>query len=180
MTIFNPFYNALNAIGFLDPIHPPLTHITIGLVTAAMIFGILAWVQRQPFLARAARYCLILAWLFIFPTVILGFMDWQHWYQGNWLSLIIIKICLATFLFALLSLGMILFFTGREESKALLAIYCIAFFTVVGLGYFGGRLIFGGRAPAMPMSLEAGRGLFENSCMACHPNLGNALMVRYA
>jgi uncharacterized membrane protein len=175
MTIFNPFYNALHAIGFLDPIHPPLTHITIGVVAAALIFGVLARVRKQPFLARAARYCLVLAWLFIFPTVLLGFMDWQYWYQGAWLSLIIIKICLASFLFVLLSLGMILIFTGREESKALLAIYFIAFVTVGGLGYFGGRLVFGGRAVAVPANLEAGRSLFESNCMACHPNLGNAI-----
>lgn len=176
MTIFNPVYNALYAIGYLDPIHPPLTHITIGVVVAALFFGVLARVQRQPSLARAARYCLVLAWLFIFPTVLLGFMDWQHWYQGAWLLPILIKICLASFLFLLLSLGMILIFTGREESKALLAIYFIAFFTVVGLGYYGGRLVFGGRAPAAPHGLEAGRRLFENNCMACHPNLGNAIM----
>jgi hypothetical protein len=39
-----------------------------------------------------------------------------------------------------------------------------------------GRLVFGGRAPAAPMSLDAGRRLFENNCMACYPNLGNAIM----
>lgn len=176
MTIFNPFYNFLYAIGYHDPIHPPLTHITIGVVTAALIFGVLAWILGQPFPGRAARYTLVLAWLFIFPTVLLGFMDWQHWYQGAWLLPIIIKICLAAFLFVVLSLGLILIFTGREESKALLAIYFIAFLTVGGLGYFGGRLVFGGRAPAVPMRLKAGRRLFENNCMACHPNLGNAIM----
>ncbi len=176
MTIFNPFYNALYVIGFQDPIHPPLTHITIGVVVAALVFGVLAWVLRQPHLAQAARYCLILAWLFILPTVFLGFMDWQHWYQGAWLLPILIKVCLASFLFLLLSLGMILIFIGREESKALLAIYFIAFFTVAGLGYFGGRLVFGGRAPAVDMRLEAGKRLFENNCMACHPNGGNAIL----
>jgi uncharacterized membrane protein len=176
MTTFNPFYHALYAIGFHDPIHPPLTHITIGVVVAALVFGVLAVVLKHPSLARAARSCLVLAWLFIFPTVLLGFMDWQHWYQGGWLLPILIKICLAGFLFLLLSLGMILIFIGREESKALLVIYFMAFFTVMGLGYFGGRLVFGGRAVAVPANLEAGRGLFVDNCMACHPNLGNAIM----
>ncbi len=179
MTIFNPIYHALYAIGFQDPIHPPLTHITIGAVTAALIFGVLARVRRQPSLARAARYCLVLAWVFILPTVLLGFMDWQYWYQGGWVPAILIKICLAGFLFLLLSLGMILIFTGREESKALLAIYCLAFFTVAGLGYFGGRLVFGGRAPAVETELEAGKRLFENNCMACHPNGGNAVLPEH-
>ncbi len=179
MDIFNPFYNFLYAIGFHDPIHPPLTHMTIGLVVAALIFGVLGWILRQPFPGRVARYCLVLAWLFIFPTVLLGFMDWQHWYQGAFLLPIFIKMCLASFLFLVLSLALILIFTGREESKALLVIYFIAFFTVGGLGYFGGRLVFGGRAPAVPVEFEAGRRLFQNHCMACHPGGSNAIMPRH-
>jgi uncharacterized membrane protein len=176
MTIFDPFYSSLYALGFRDPIHPPLTHITIGVVAAALVFGLLAWVWRQPFLARAARYCLVMAWVSLFPTVLLGLMDWQHWYQGGWPQPIFIKICLAACLFLVLSLGMILVVTGRVESRALPAIYLVAFFTVMGLGYFGGRLVFGGRAPAVPPKLEAGRRLFQNHCMACHPNLGNAIL----
>jgi uncharacterized membrane protein len=175
MTLFNPLYSALAAIGYTDPIHPPLTHMPIALVVAALIFGFSSWILRRPSLGKAARYCLGLAWLFIFPTVLLGFMDWQHFYQGAWLLPIIIKVGLSSFLFVLLSIGVILVITGREESKALLAIYVIAFLTVGGLGYFGGRLVFGGRAPAAPPALQAGKGLFENNCMACHPNGGNAI-----
>ncbi len=175
MTIFNPIYHALAAMGFADPIHPPLTHIPIGLVVAALIFGLGGWLMRRPAWSQAARYCLGLAWLFIFPTVLLGFMDWQHYYQGAWLLPIVVKIGLASFLFVLLSIGLLLVITGREESKALLVIYVIAFLTVGGLGYFGGRLVFGGRAPAAPPALQAGQGLFENNCMACHPNGGNAI-----
>ncbi len=176
MTIFDPFYNALYAIGYHDPIHPTLTHMPIGLVLAALVFGFLGWFLKHPHLARAARYSLVLAWLFIFPTALLGFMDWQHWYQGGWPPPILIKICLAGFLFLVLSLGMVLIFTGREESKVLLAVYLVAFFTVVSLGYFGGRLVYGGRAPAVNPKLEAGRRLFQNNCMACHPNGGNAIL----
>ena len=175
MTIFNPLYNALAAIGFTDPIHPPLTHMPIALVVAALIFGFAGWILRRPNLSPAGRYCLVLAWLFIFPTVLLGFMDWQHFYQGAWLLPIIVKIGLSSFLFLLLSIGVILVFTGREESKALLAIYVIAFLTVGGLGYFGGRLVFGGRSPAASPALQAGKRLFENNCVACHPNGGNAI-----
>ena len=176
MTIFSPLYNALAAMGFTDPIHPPLTHMPIALVVAALIFGFAGWLLRRPSSGQAGRYCLVLAWLFIFPTVLLGFMDWQQFYQGAWLLPIIVKIGLAGFLFVLLSIGVILVVTGREESKALLAIYVIAFLTVGGLGYFGGRLVFGGRAPGAPPALQAGQRLFENNCMACHPNGGNAIM----
>jgi uncharacterized membrane protein len=179
VTIFAPFYNALRAVGFTDPIHPPLTHMPIGLVTAALIFGLLGWLLDRPQLRAVSRYCLVLAWLFLIPTVLLGFMDWQHYYQGAWLQPIVVKISLAGFLFVLLSIGLFLILTGREESKALLAIYLAAFFTVGGLGYFGGRLVFGGRAPAAPPAFQAGKILFENHCMACHPNGGNAIMPTY-
>ncbi len=179
MTLINSFYHTLYAIGFHDPIHPPLTHITIGMVVAALIFEVLARILGRSPLAQAARSCLVLAWLSIFATVLLGFMDWQHWYQGAWPTPILIKIWLAGFLFVLLSLGMILIYTGREESKALLAIYVFAFFVVTGLGYFGGRLVFGGRAPAVNPQLEAGRRLFQNNCMACHPSGGNAILPSY-
>ena len=165
-------------MGFADPIYPPLTHIPIGLVVAALIFGLGGWLMRRPAWSQAARYCLGLAWLFIFPTVLLGFMDWQHYYQGAWLRPIVVKIGRASSLFVLLSIGLLLVITGREESKALLVIYVIAFLTVGGLGYFGGRLVFGGRAPAAPPALQAGQGLFENNCMACHPNGGNAILAR--
>jgi uncharacterized membrane protein len=175
MTIFNPFYQVLAAIGFTDPIHPPLTHMPIALVVAALIFGFAGAILRRPVLSQVGRYCLLLAWLFIFPTVILGFMDWQHFYQGAALFSIIVKIFLASFLFVVLSIGLWLSRSGREESKALLVIYVIAFLTVGGLGYFGGRLVFGGRAPAAPPSLQAGKFIFENNCMACHPNGGNAI-----
>jgi uncharacterized membrane protein len=175
MTIFNPFYSALAAIGYTDPIHPPLTHMPIGLVVAALLFGFAGLILRRPLLSQISRYCLLLAWLFIFPTVFLGFMDWQHFYQGAAIFPIIVKISLASFLFVLLSLGLFLVVSGRQESKALLVIYLIAFFTVGGLGYFGGRLTFGGRAPAAPPGLQAGKKLFEDNCMACHPNGGNAI-----
>ena len=117
MTIFSPLYNALAAIGFTDPIHPPLTHMPIGLVVAALIFGFAGWILRRPFLSQAGRYCLVLAWLFIFPTVLLGFMDWQQFYQGAWLLPIIVKIGLAGFLFVLLSIGVILILPAGKNRR---------------------------------------------------------------
>ncbi|MCK9375295.1 MAG: c-type cytochrome [Syntrophobacterales bacterium] len=179
MTVFNPIYNALYAIGYSDPLHPSVTHIPIGLVVAALVFGLAGLLLKRPLLGLSARHCLVLAWLFIFPTVLLGFMDWQHFYQGAWLVPIIVKITLASCLFVLLSIGLIFVFAGREESRALLGIFLIAFFIVVGLGYFGGRLVFGGRAPYAPANLQPGKRLFENNCMACHPNGGNAIVAEY-
>jgi mono/diheme cytochrome c family protein len=55
---------------------------------------------------------------------------------------------------------------------------------VTALGYFGGELAYGGRAPAKARDsakltgateLEAGATLFNQTCSACHPNGGNSI-----
>ncbi len=182
MTFFDPFYQALAALGYTDPIHPPLTHLPIGLMVAALIFGFGGLLLRRPFLGLSARHCLVLAWLFFFPTVLLGFRDWQHYYRGAWLLPIVAKLVLAGFLFVVLTVGVILVWRGRGESKALLLIYVLSFFAVVGLGYFGGRLVYGGAAaapeaaPAAEAAFAAGRQLFVSHCQACHAGGGNVVL----
>jgi mono/diheme cytochrome c family protein len=176
MSIFNPFYNALAAIGFTDPIHPAIVHMPIGLVVGALFFGFAALIWKRPLWGLSARHCLVLAWLFLFPTVLFGFMDWQYYYHGVWLFPIKVKIGLASFLFVVLSTGLIMIFKGQGESKAMLVIYVLAFCAVVGLGYFGGRIVFGGQSPAAPESFQAGEKIFHANCGACHPQGQNAIM----
>jgi len=180
MTFFNPFYRALADIGYLDPLHPPFTHFPIALVTAALIFGLVAWLFRHQSFWITARHCLWLAWLFIFPTVLFGFMDWQHYYHGAWMFLIIVKICLAAFLFVLLSIGLILHHKGWGESKLILGVYLLGFFTVVALGYFGGKIVFegvsSGSLAADTLQVKAGEKLFTENCSACHPDGKNVIM----
>jgi mono/diheme cytochrome c family protein len=148
----------------------------IGLVVGALFFGFAARIWKRPLWGLSARHCLVLAWLFFFPTVLFGVMDWQYFYHGAWLIPIQVKIGLASFLFVLLSTGLILIFTGRGESKLILAIYVLAFCTVVGLGYFGGHLVFGGRSPAAPKAFRTGEKIFATNCRACHPNGHNVIM----
>ena len=184
MTFFNPFYRALADIGYLDPLHPPFTHFPIALVTAALIFGLVAWLFRRQGFWITARHCLWLAWLFIFPTVLFGFMDWQHYYHGDWMLLIIVKICLAAFLFVLLSIGLILHYKGWGESKLILVIYLLSFFTVVALGYFGGKIVFEGvssssGAAAASLQAKAGEKIYMDNCEFCHPDGKNTIMPKY-
>ena len=176
MTIFAPIYQAFAAIGFTDPLHPALTHLPIGLVVAALSLwmGSLLW-RHYPAWRVSAQHCLILAWLFFFPTVLLGYMDWQYYYQGVWIFPIKAKIILAIVLFILLSSGVILIFTGRGESRAIPIIYTFSFITVVALGYFGGHMVYGGRIRATPEEFQKGMTIFDANCSACHPNGGNAL-----
>ena len=179
MTIFAPIYQGLAALGFTDPLHPGLAHMPIGLAAASLCFGLGALALKRPLLRMSAQHCLILAWLFFFPTVLLGYTDWQHYYGGAWISLIVAKLYLAGFLFLLLSLGVILIFTGRGESGAIQVIYLLCFLTVVGLGYCGGRLVFGGVTRTAPASFKVGKKIFEVHCQGCHPNGGNILMAQY-
>jgi uncharacterized membrane protein len=176
MTLFNPFYKALAAIGFVDPIHPAIVHMPIGLVVGALFFSVAALIWKRPFWGLSARHCLVLAWLFIFPSVLFGFMDWQHYYHGVWLLPIKIKIGLASFLFVVVSTGLIMIYKGRGESKAMYVIYVLAFCTVVLLGYFGGRIVFGGRSPEAGKSFQAGRKIFDTDCSGCHPQGRNVIM----
>jgi mono/diheme cytochrome c family protein len=176
MEIIDPLYAMLVQLGYTDPLHPPLTHMPIGLVTAALIFGIVSLLLRRPLLGVAARYCVILAWLFLFPAILLGIMDWQHYYNGALLFPIKAKIFLASVLFVLLSLGVILAYKRAEFSKSLLVICFLSFLTVIGLGFFGGRLVFPYRAEAAPPEFQAGKRIFDANCAACHPYGANTVI----
>jgi len=80
---FNSFYDFLQSLGYPHPIHPTEVHMPIGLVVGgAFLFSWLAFYFHRPNLARAARYCAIVAFIWTFPTMFLGFMDWQHFYGG--------------------------------------------------------------------------------------------------
>jgi uncharacterized membrane protein len=182
MNVFEPFYHFLVSIGYTEPVHPPLTHFPIALVTTALIFGILGRMFKRASLTTSARHCLILAWLLFFPTVLLGYMDWQHFYHGVFLFPISVKIGLASFLFVLLTIAIVLVLRGRGESGAMLVIYFLGFLTVGGLGYFGGRIVYEGKAPQPPQAtatMETGRKLFEANCSACHPGGANIILPQY-
>jgi mono/diheme cytochrome c family protein len=176
MSNFDWLYHALAAVGFVDPVHPAIVHMPIGLVAGALFFGFAALIWQRPLLGLSARHCLVLAWLFVIPAVLFGYIDWQHFYHGVWLTPIKIKVGLATFLFVVLSVGLVMIYKGRGESKGILVIYVLAFITVVGLGYFGGRLVFGGQSPAAPKGLKAGKKIFDARCRACHAHGGNLIM----
>jgi uncharacterized membrane protein len=180
MTFFDPLYRALAYIGYRDPLHAPFTHFPIALVTAALIFALAAsWFKRSNFWTFAG-YSLVLAWLFTFPTVLTGFMDWQHYYRGEWMFLIELKIYLTSFLFVILSIGLILVYKGRGESPAILGVYVIAFITVVALGFFGGRIVYGGLGgPGASKQVEAGEKIFQHHCRSCHEGGGDIVMHQY-
>ncbi|MFX1554633.1 MAG: c-type cytochrome [Promethearchaeota archaeon] len=168
-------YEVFARIGYNHPIHPTQVHMPIGLLTGTFFLGWTALLLRRQILKLSARHCLILALIFFFPTVLLGFMDWQHYYAGAWLFPIKIKLALAGILLVLLVTGIILTRNAGVGYKSTLTIYTLCFLTVVGLGYFGGELVYGGRGPAGPRELKAGEKLFTANCGSCHPHGGNIL-----
>jgi mono/diheme cytochrome c family protein len=75
----------------------------------------------------------------------------------------------------------------------MMVIYALAVVGVVGLGWFGGKLVYGGFSPAQlseptaasagsatagsAPAAPAGQRLFAANCSSCHPNGGNAIVA---
>lgn len=161
------------AIGYHHPIHPTEVHMPIGLVVGTLGFSLVGWVFRRPVLAQAGRYCFILAFLFMFPTIIFGIMDWQYYYNGLWLHPIKMKVILSGILLILLATGVWLNRRGQAGLGSMLPVYALSFLTVVALGYYGGELVLGGRSPYIPPEFRQAGGIFEAHCNTCHPGGGN-------
>lgn len=169
------FYDYLDQIGYLHPIHPAMVHMPIGLVVGAAAFiGIAAFTRRRHF-RISGHHALTLALIFWFPTVLFGIMDWQRYLGGAWLFAIKMKLLFAAVLFVLLASGVLLGYLGKATLGVMAAIYGLCFVIVVVLGYFGGGLVYTGLAPAGPTTYQAGEKIFNNNCTGCHAHGGNVI-----
>jgi uncharacterized membrane protein len=170
-------YKISQAFGYGHPLHPPFTHMPIGLVVGALIFLLLALtIKRQNSLNKAAYYCIILALIFSFPAAFLGFTDWLHYYSGAWLFPIKIKIGLtiALLIFLIFGISMEIKNIGGLMSKAVVYLLCVI--CVTGLGYFGGDLVFADKVADVQQDAKNGEELYARNCRICHPNGGNIVM----
>jgi len=174
--MFDSVYQFLEKIGYPHPIHPSETHIPIGLVVGAFFFAWLAFLFRRPGLASTARHCIILAFIFVFPTILFGLMDWQHYFAGAWLFPIKMKLPLACVLLVLLFIDIVLGQKFGVESKSTLTLYTLSFLTVVFIGFFGGQLVYSGWTPVAPKEFQAGAKIFRARCSGCHPHGGNIIV----
>jgi uncharacterized membrane protein len=173
--LIDAIYLFLEKLGYPHPLHPPFAHMPIGLVAGALVLGWVAWLFRRPALWPSSRHCLILALIFLIPTALSGYMDWQHYYSGAWLFYIKMKLILAGILLVLLSIGFIVARKPEVRPIASLTIYSLAFLTVVALGYYGGQMVFGGSTPTAPKEFEIGARIFKGNCSGCHPHGGNII-----
>ena len=168
-------YNLLEKIGFIHPIHPPFTHGPIGAVFVAFFLGLAVLIWRRQNLLLSAYHAVIIAFILLIPTVLAGIMDWQHYYSGAWIFPIKVKIALATSLFILLSITLVVYQIKDVRPSILMLLFTLCLFNVMGLGYFGGQLVYEGRIPAVSEEFLEGQKIFVNHCSGCHPNGGNIL-----
>jgi uncharacterized membrane protein len=136
-------YQILAKVGFNHPLHPPMTHLPMGMIMGGFLFGLTAVVFKKKELAKAAHYCYTLALIFVLPTMILGYMDWQYKLYGEWSNLIVAKIILA---FTLTGMLVVAFVLGRNDCvdiKKRLIAYALCLALAIGLGFIGGTLQYG-------------------------------------
>jgi uncharacterized membrane protein len=168
-------YDLLGSIGYIHPLHPPFTHGPIGAVIVAFCLGLGMLFWRRQNLLQSAYYAATIAFVLLFPTVLAGIMDWRYYYSGAWIFPIKMKIALATLLFMLLSITLIVGRIPDVRPSVMALLYMLCLFNVMGLGYFGGELVFEGRTPAAKDGLFPGRNIFVGHCSGCHSNGGNIL-----
>jgi len=176
-------YESLSALGYNHPLHPPLTHLTMGMIMGALIFALISRITRFAHFAPTARHCHALALIAIVPTAILGIMDWIHFYGTEAMTPIIAKILLATACLGALSAAAIRQRRASNGRAPALSLYLLAFGLVVGLGYFGGEIVFGPQAGKVEAgSVASGqeeakrekasfaqvKPILENRCTSCH------------
>jgi mono/diheme cytochrome c family protein len=173
--MIDDLYVFFNKMGYHHPIHPTEVHMPIGLVVGAFIFALLAFIFRRQKLLLTPRHCIILAFLWVFPTMLLGYMDWQHFYGGAWIRPIKVKLTVAPSLAILLAAAI---YFGRKYGAAsirVLPVYFLCFCAVVVLGYFGGQLVYGVKAVSSHAEYVAGQKIYSDHCNACHPGGGNVI-----
>ena len=137
------FYEWLRQWGYSHPLHPLFVHCTIGAVAVAVVLSYAAWLWPRTNLMQSAYHAIVLALVFFFPTVIAGALDWQHFYAGVLIAEIKTKMILACAFLIVLSLTV---FIGRKPSvpRGLMRLlYTLCLINSAGLGFFGGKLVFG-------------------------------------
>lgn len=173
-------YQILAKIGFTHPLHPPATHLPAGLIIGGFVFALIAWIFNRKNLAQTTRHCFALALVMAVPTILLGLMDWQHRFGGAYLFEIKMKLVLAGLLLFLLLVAVVFAALSGTFTKALVAVYALCLVTVIGLGYFGGELVYGTKAPVgvEVKGLAAdGAAIFKQNCSACHHTDSTAIKV---
>ena len=171
----NSFYQFMNGIGYYHPIHPALVHAPMGLVIGAFFFGWAGFLSRRETLTRTALHCIVLAFIFWFPVVLFGLMDWRHFYGGAMLFPIKMKMVLAGALFILFATGFASGFRSDAASKRTLTVHTLCFLAAGLIGFFGAELVYAQKTVKGPEAFAGGAVIFESNCVDCHPQGKNII-----
>ena len=142
-TMIDAIYGFLQGLGYGHPLHPPLTHLPMGLVIASFVFAVLSLLISQRALLQTAYHCTVLALLALVPTAVTGLMDWAYRYGSSMDSFILAKMVLAPLLFVVLLVALWQYRAGASPGRMLL-LYAIASACAAGLGFSGDELVYGG------------------------------------
>jgi uncharacterized membrane protein len=159
----------------VPPLHPPAAHIPIGLVVGAFIFLLVALIFKRRNFLTIAHQCNVLALIFLFPATFLGFTDWLHFYAGAWSFPIKMKIAMTGTLLIFLTAAVIMEIKKIGGLMSKFFVYFLCLVSVIGIGYFGGSLVFPEYSLALPDQLRDGEKLYAAHCAGCHPRGGNVI-----
>lgn len=168
-------YAYLNNLGYTHPLHPPWTYLPMGLILGALVFRLVALLPGGGKFAVTARHCLTLAFAAVFPTILFGYFDWQHFYAGRWMFPVRMKLALAAVLLLLLLFTVMSLYRRLPAGDLrIFGCHVLCFLVIVGIGYYGGELVFGtprenaGEKEKPAAGFAGVRSILERHCTSCH------------
>lgn len=171
--MIDEIYQLLAKLGYVHPLHPAVTHLPVGGVMVGFFLMAAAIIWRKPALIKSSYHAMCVAFVFLLPTMAVGFLDWQHYYSGAWIFPIQMKMGLASLLFVLLAISLVVGRKPDVKPLTMLFLCTLCLLNVMGIGYFGGELIYGDRSPKNGHQFHAGHQVFVSHCSGCHVNGGN-------
>jgi hypothetical protein len=112
-SLIDGFYHAIKAFGLIQRVHLVFAYVPVGLVTGAVFFSLGAYTWKKNELRVSASHAVLLAFIFVFPSVLFGVFDWMYFYEARMSFAVKMKMAL--------SLALILFLAGaiilRGEEK---------------------------------------------------------------
>lgn len=147
------FYDLLGLVGFSHPLHPVLITMVVGPVIASFLFAAVALLFTKPQFYKTSRQLTVIGFIFWFPTVAVGIIDWIHFYGGSTkMTEINAKLVLAGILFLVLLGNILLFKKGKDRPVATIVLTLAGTILVSALGFLGGGIVFGNEAKSAAVS----------------------------